>query len=105
LSATPPISPECTPREYVPTAPSWHIAQAALRLSAAKKVRIYTGGNNKVEHLPREHAGIEPPLNAWGRHMRHLAMHSGVVPMARDPWGGRCAYCVKRGWWKPDDIR
>jgi hypothetical protein len=32
-------------RECVPTAASWHIAQAALRLSAAKKVRIYTGGN------------------------------------------------------------
>ena len=33
-------------RECVPIAASWHIAQAALRLTAAKKVRIYTGGNN-----------------------------------------------------------
>jgi hypothetical protein len=33
-------------RECVPIAASWHIAQAALRLTAAKKVRIYTGGNS-----------------------------------------------------------
>jgi hypothetical protein len=35
-------------RECVPIAASWHIAQAALRLTAAKKVRIYTGGNNDL---------------------------------------------------------
>jgi hypothetical protein len=32
-------------RECAPIAASWDIAQAALRLSAAKKVRIYIGGN------------------------------------------------------------
>ena len=36
-------------RECAPIAASWDIAQAALRLSAAKKVRIYIGGNTEFD--------------------------------------------------------
>ena len=47
-----------------------------------------------IDHVDREHTS----LNWW---YRHNAMHAGTIPMLLDEFG-RCAYCVKRGFWKPD---
>jgi hypothetical protein len=33
--------------------------------------------------------------------LRHNAMHAGTTRMVLDEFG-RCAKCVKLGWWKPD---
>jgi hypothetical protein len=38
---------------------------------------------------------------ALGRFYRHNAMHAGTTPMVLDDFG-RCARCVKLGFWKPD---
>jgi hypothetical protein len=40
-------------------------------------------------------------LNPLGRFHRHNNMHAGTIPMVLDEFG-RCAYCVKLGYWKPD---
>ena len=40
-------------------------------------------------------------LNPMGRYFRHNAMHAGTTRMVLDEFG-RCAKCVKLGWWKPD---
>ena len=47
-----------------------------------------------IDHVDREHTS----LNWW---YRHNAMHARTIPMLLDEFG-RCAYCVKRGFWKPD---
>lgn len=47
-----------------------------------------------IDHVDREHTS----LNWW---YRHNAMHAGTIPMLLDEFG-RCAYCVRRGFWKPD---
>ena len=47
-----------------------------------------------IDQVDREHTS----LNWW---YRHNAMHAGTIPMLLDEFG-RCAYCVKRGWFKPD---
>ena len=44
---------------------------------------------------------VDRALNPIGRFFRHNAMHSGTTRMVLDEFG-RCAYCVKRGFWKPD---
>ena len=44
---------------------------------------------------------LDASLNPYGRHLRHLAEHAGTIPARLDEFG-RCAYCVQRGWWKPD---
>jgi len=40
-------------------------------------------------------------LNPIGRFFRHNAMHAGNTRMGLDEFG-RCATCVKLGFWKPD---
>jgi len=40
-------------------------------------------------------------LNPIGRFYRHNAMHAGTTRMVLDEFG-RCAKCVKLGFWKPD---
>ena len=40
-------------------------------------------------------------LNPMGRFFRHNAMHAGTTRMVLDEFG-RCAKCVKLGWWRPD---
>jgi hypothetical protein len=40
-------------------------------------------------------------LNPIGRFYRHNAMHAGTTRMVLDEIG-RCARCVKLGFWKPD---
>jgi hypothetical protein len=40
-------------------------------------------------------------LNPLGRFHRHNNMHAGTIPMVLDEFG-RCAYCVKLGYWTPD---
>jgi hypothetical protein len=40
-------------------------------------------------------------LNPIGRFFRHNAMHAGTTRMVLDEFG-RCAQCVKLGFWKPD---
>ena len=44
---------------------------------------------------------VDRALNPIGRFFRHNAMHAGTTRMVLDEFG-RCAYCVKRGFWKPD---
>jgi hypothetical protein len=40
-------------------------------------------------------------LNPIGRFFRHSAMRAGTTPMGLDEFG-RCAKCVKLGWWQLD---
>jgi hypothetical protein len=40
-------------------------------------------------------------LNPIGRFLRHNAMHAGTTQMVLDEFG-RCARCVKLGFWKPN---
>jgi hypothetical protein len=44
---------------------------------------------------------VDRALNPIGRFFRHNAMHAGTTRMVFDEFG-RCAKCVKLGWWKPD---
>jgi hypothetical protein len=44
---------------------------------------------------------VDRASNPIGRFFRHNAMHAGTTRMVLDEFG-RCAYCVKRGFWKPD---
>jgi hypothetical protein len=37
----------------------------------------------------------------FGGHLRHLAEHAGTIPAMLDEFG-RCAHCVRRGWFKLD---
>jgi hypothetical protein len=37
----------------------------------------------------------------FGDHLRHLHEHAGTIPATLDEFG-RCAHCVRRGWFKPD---
>ncbi len=45
--------------------------------------------------------GLDRALNPIGRFFRHNAMHAGTTRMVLDEFG-RCAHCVKLGFWKPD---
>ena len=45
--------------------------------------------------------GLDRVLNPLGRFYRHNAMHAGTTRMVLDEFG-RCARCVKLGFWKPD---
>jgi hypothetical protein len=45
--------------------------------------------------------GVALALNPIGRFYRHNAMHAGTTRMVLDDLG-RCAKCVKLGFWKPD---
>ena len=40
-------------------------------------------------------------LNPLGRFYRHNGMHAGTTRMVLDEFG-RCAYCVKLGFWRAD---
>ena len=44
---------------------------------------------------------VDRALNPLGRFYRHNAMHAGTTRMALDEFG-RCARCVKLGFWKPN---
>ena len=44
---------------------------------------------------------VDRGLNPLGWFYRHNAMHAGTTPMVLDEFG-RCARCVKLGFWKPD---
>ena len=44
---------------------------------------------------------VDRALNPLGRFYRHNAMHAGTTRMVLDEFG-RCARCVKLGFWKPD---
>ena len=44
---------------------------------------------------------VDRALNPFGRLYRHNAMHAGTTRMVLDEFG-RCARCVKLGFWKPD---
>jgi hypothetical protein len=56
-------------------------------------------GMDKQDHDKLD--ALDASLNPYGRHLRHLAEHAGTIPARLDEFG-RCAYCVRRGWWKPD---
>jgi hypothetical protein len=59
----------------------------------------YMSGMDKKD--PYKLDALDASLNPYGRHLRHLAEHAGTIPARLDEFG-RCAYCVQRGWWKPD---
>jgi hypothetical protein len=44
---------------------------------------------------------VDRALNPLGRFFRQAAMHAGIMPMTVDEFG-RCARCMKLGFWKPD---
>ena len=44
---------------------------------------------------------VDRALTPLGRFYRHNAMHAGTTRMVLDEFG-RCARCVKLGFWKPD---
>lgn len=44
---------------------------------------------------------VDRALNPMGRFYRHAAMHGGTTRMVLDEYG-RCARCVKLGYWRPD---
>jgi hypothetical protein len=44
---------------------------------------------------------VDRACNPLGRFYRHNGMHAGTARMVLDEFG-RCAYCVKLGFWKPD---
>ena len=44
---------------------------------------------------------MDRALNPIGRFFRHNAMHAGTTRMVLDEYG-RCARCVKLGFWRPD---
>ena len=44
---------------------------------------------------------VDRGLSPYGRYLRHNAMHNGTTPMVLDEFG-RCARCVKLGFWRPN---
>ena len=44
---------------------------------------------------------VDGGLNPLGWFYRHNAMHAGTTPMVLDEFG-RCARCVKLGFWRAD---
>ncbi len=44
---------------------------------------------------------VDRALNPLGRLYRHNAMHAGTARMVLDEYG-RCARCIKLGFWRPD---
>jgi len=46
---------------------------------------------------------VDRALNPLGRLYRHNGMHAGAARMVLDEFG-RCAHCVKLGFWKPDAL-
>ena len=44
---------------------------------------------------------VDRAANPMGRFYRHNGMHAGTIRMVLDDFG-RCAYCVKLGFWRPD---
>ena len=61
--------------------------------------RIKDSGPIMIEGDCIDH--VDRVLNPVGRFYRHMAMHARTIRMVLDQFG-RCAYCVKRGFWKPD---
>ena len=62
------------------------------------KDRIEDGDQIRVDDCIDD---VDRALNPMGRFFRHNAMHAGTTRMVLDEFG-RCAKCVKLGWWKPD---
>jgi hypothetical protein len=58
-----------------------------------------------VLHLLNDAAPILVPKGTseftFGDHLRHLHEHAGDIPATLDEFG-RCAHCVRRGWFKPN---
>ena len=44
---------------------------------------------------------VDRAVTSLGWFYKHNAMHAGTTPMALGEFG-RCARCVKLGFWKPD---
>jgi len=59
----------------------------------------YLVGMHKQDHEKMDE--LDQALNKYGLHLRHLAEHAGTIPMRLDEFG-RCAHCVRRGWWRPN---
>ena len=61
--------------------------------------------NKDVLHLLDDAAPILVPKGVgeftFSDHLRHLHEHAGDIPATLDEFG-RCAHCVRRGWFKLD---
>jgi len=59
----------------------------------------------RIPHAEDDAARILVPKGAgkftFSDHMRHLHEHAGDIPATLDEFG-RCAHCVRRGWFKLD---
>ena len=74
-------------RECVLIVASWHIARAALRLSAAKKVRIYTGGNTAdlLHAAVADHRGDGDAAHLGAVAGNHFTAFCGGAPLGCSP--------------------
>jgi hypothetical protein len=61
--------------------------------------RIEHHGRVEVEDVCID--DVDRALNPFGRFFKHNTMHAGATRMVLDEFG-RCAKCVKLGFWKPD---
>jgi hypothetical protein len=57
----------------------------------------------RAPHVVHDAAPILVPKGTdeftFGDHLRHLHEHAGDIPATLDEFG-RCAHCVRRGWFK-----
>jgi hypothetical protein len=62
-------------------------------------------GTSGARRTPGDPAPILMPARigdrTYGDHLRHLAGHSGAIPLTLDEFG-RCAVCVRLGWFRPN---
>ena len=65
------------------------------------RVYMRAADNDRIEMEDDCIDDVDRALNPTGRFFRHNAMHAGTTRMVLDEFG-RCAYCVKLGFWRPD---
>jgi hypothetical protein len=65
------------------------------------RINMRAGDNDQIEIEDVCIDDVDRALNPLGRFYRHNAMHADRTRMVLDEFG-RCAPCVKLGFWKPD---
>jgi hypothetical protein len=65
------------------------------------RINMRAGNNDQIEIEDVCIDDVDRALNPLGWFYRHNAMHAGTTRMVLDEFG-RCARCVKLGFWKPD---
>jgi hypothetical protein len=76
-----------------------HGTNSSSRTFASFRSRVSSPSVNKLVDDCID--DLDRALNPLGRFFRHGAMHNGTTPMMADEFG-RCARCVKLGFWEPD---